>query len=60
MIDSVYSYHPMHNDEYEIRYIKESIHLDPNVQAMLRSQQPWQSFISNYPNWYVYFNESNQ
>ena len=60
MIDSVYSYHPMHNDEYEIRYIKESIHLDPNVQAMLRSQEPWQNFISNYPNWYVYFNESNQ
>jgi len=47
-------------DEFEIRYIKEAIHLNTNMQHQLRNQGVWQSFLGNNPNWFVYFNENNQ
>jgi len=48
-----------HHDDYEIRYIKESMQMDNQVQENLRNNYPWQSFLSNYPKWFTYFNEYN-
>ena len=48
-----------HHDDYEIRYIKESMQMDNQVQENLRNNSPWQSFLSNYPQWFTYFNEYN-
>ena len=55
-----FAYHPSHTDEFEIRYIKNSLHLDEKIQANLRGQSAWKSFLKTYPNWFVYFNEYNQ
>ena len=55
-----FAYHPSHTDEFEVRYIKDALHLNENVQLDLRSQIPWKSFLQNHPNWFVYFNEYNQ
>ena len=48
-----------HHDDYEIRYIKESMQMNNQVQENLRNNSPWQSFLSNYPKWFTYFNEYN-
>lgn len=48
-----------HEDEYEVRYIKEISELNPVLQQQLRGQNSWQSFLENHPNWFVYFNEFN-
>ena len=48
-----------HHDDYEIRYIKESMQMNNQVQENLRNNSPWQSFLSNYPEWFTYFNEYN-
>ena len=48
-----------HHDDYEIRYIKESMQMNNQVQENLRNNSPWQSFLSNYPQWFTYFNEYN-
>ena len=48
------------NDEYEIRYIKKNKNIDSQYQEKLRMQDVWLNFSSNYPNWYVIFNENNQ
>ena len=48
-----------HHDDYEIRYIKESMQLNNQIQENLRNNSPWQSFLSNYPKWFTYFNEYN-
>ena len=52
--------HTFEKDEFEIRYIKKSIHLDEDVQYHLRNDYKWQSFLSENPNWFVYFNEHNR
>ena len=49
-----------HSDEHEVRYIKQNQQLDPSYQAVLRNGSLWQDFFSNYPNWFVIFNENNQ
>ena len=46
-------------DEFEIRYIKESIHINTDLQHQLRNNVEWQLFLDIHPNWYVYFNENN-
>ena len=46
-------------DEFEIRYIKESIHINTDLQHQLRNNVEWQLFLDIPPNWYVYFNENN-
>ena len=33
--------------------------MDNQVQENLRNNYPWQSFLSNYPKWFTYFNEYN-
>ena len=48
------------NDEYEVRYIKKNKNNDSQYQEKLRKQDLWFNFSSNYPNWYVIFNENNQ
>mgnify|MGYP001171782268 CR=1 FL=1 len=48
-----------HHDEYEVRYVKDSPQINPVLQQQLRSQNSWKTFISNNPNWFVYFNEFN-
>ena len=48
-----------HHDDYEIRYINESMQMHNQVQENLRNNSPWQSFLSNYPQWFTYFNEYN-
>ncbi|MEE2931177.1 MAG: hypothetical protein VX370_01455 [Bacteroidota bacterium] len=48
-----------HLDEYEIRYVKEDIRINPTIQYQLRNQNSWKNFVDNYPNWFVYFNEYN-
>jgi len=48
-----------HDDEYEVRYINESMQLNNQIQENLRNNSPWQSFLSNYPEWFTYFNEYN-
>ena len=48
-----------HHDDYEVRYIKESMQLNNQIQENLRNNSPWQSFLSNYPKWFTYFNEYN-
>ncbi len=48
-----------HHDDYEIRYIKESMQMNNQVQENLRNNSPWQNFLSNYPQWFTYFNEYN-
>ncbi|MBE50099.1 MAG: hypothetical protein CMP51_00115 [Flavobacteriales bacterium] len=57
---NIFSYHPCSKDEYEIRYINESIHLNEATQYNLRNTSSWIEFANNNPNWYVYFNEYNQ
>ena len=47
-------------DEYEIRYVKEDVRINPDYQYQLRNTFSWQSFIEANPNWFVYFNEYNQ
>ena len=44
-----FAYHPSHTDEFEVRYIKDALHLNENVQLDLRSQIPWKSFLQNHP-----------
>ena len=48
-----------HHDDYEIRYINESMQLNNQIQENLRNNSPWQSFLSIYPEWFTYFNEYN-
>lgn len=48
-----------HHDDYEIRYIKDNMQLNNQIQENLRNNSPWQSFLSNYPEWFTYFNEYN-
>ncbi len=48
-----------HHDDYEIRYIKESMQMNNQIQENLRNNSPWQSFLSIYPQWFTYFNEYN-
>ena len=48
-----------HQDDYEIRYINESMQLNNQIQENLRNNSPWQSFLSIYPEWFTYFNEYN-
>ncbi|MDC0028891.1 hypothetical protein OAJ32_00105 [bacterium] len=48
-----------HDDDYEVRYINESMQLNNQIQENLRNNSPWQSFLSNYPQWFTYFNEYN-
>ena len=48
-----------HHDDYEIRYIKENMQLNNQIQENLRNNSPWQRFLSNYPEWFTYFNEYN-
>ena len=33
--------------------------MNNQVQENLRNNSPWQSFLSNYPQWFTYFNEYN-
>ena len=47
-------------DEYEIRYVKEDVRINPDYQYQLRNTFSWQSFIETNPNWFVYFNEYQQ
>ena len=49
-----------HSDEHEVRYIKENRKIDANYQQILRNSNLWQNFITNYSDWFVIFNESNQ
>ena len=53
---SSFSYDGHSIDEYEIRYIKEAIHLNNNTQYQLRNSNQWQAFLNENPNWFVYFN----
>ena len=48
-----------HDDDYEVRYVNESMQLNNQIQENLRNNSPWQSFLSNYPDWFTYFNEHN-
>ena len=57
---SLFAYNPDTKDEFEVRYIKNPIHLNSEVQYNLRNQNAWQSFVSENPNWFVYFNEYNK
>ena len=52
--------HTCFKDEFEIRYINDAIHLNENIQYHLRNDIKWQSFLSENPNWFVYFNEHNR
>ena len=56
---SSFSYNGHKIDEYEIRYIKESIHLNNSIQYQLRNSNQWKTFLNKNPNWFVYFNEHN-
>ena len=56
----VFSGDHFHKDEYEVRYIKQAIHLNTDVQYHLRNGFAWKEFQSLNPNWYVYFNENNR
>ena len=56
----VFSGDHFHKDEYEVRYIKQAIHLNTDVQYHLRNGIAWKEFQSLNPNWYVYFNEHNR
>ena len=47
-------------DEFEVRYIKQAIHLNSDVQYHLRNEIVWKEFQSVNPNWFVYFNENNR
>ena len=51
--------HKFEKDEFEVRYIKNPIHLNENVQYQLRNSVQWQSFLNENSNWFVYFNEYN-
>ena len=57
---NLFAYNPYGEDEFEVRYIKKSIHINSDIQFDLRMQSQWQSFLQNHPNWFVYFNENNQ
>ena len=48
-----------HDDPNEIRYVKEEIRLNDKLQSSLRSQNAWQNFLIENPNWFTYFNEYN-
>ncbi|MDC1025250.1 hypothetical protein OAR04_04925, partial [Flavobacteriales bacterium] len=48
-----------HHDDYEVRYIKESMQLNNQIQENLRNNSAWQNFLTNYPEWFTYFNEYN-
>ncbi|MEC9208978.1 MAG: hypothetical protein VX762_00965 [Bacteroidota bacterium] len=56
---SVFAYDNNANDEYEVRYIKEQITTDLNLQQTLRHQNAWQHFLDRYPRWFVNFNQFN-
>ncbi|MAX69131.1 MAG: hypothetical protein CMP60_05495, partial [Flavobacteriales bacterium] len=56
----VFSGDHFHEDEHEVRYIKQAIHLNADVQYHLRNGISWKEFQSLNPNWYVYFNEYNR
>ena len=56
----VFSGDHFHEDEYEVRYIKQAIHLNDDVQYHLRNGIAWKEFQSLNPNWFVYFNEHNR
>ena len=49
-----------HSDANEIRYVKESMILNPQYQEFLRNGNLWKNFRLSYPNWFVIFNERNQ
>ena len=57
---NLFSYTKNVKDEYEVKYIKEAIHLNPAFQTQLIKSEDWQLFLSNNSNWFVYFNEFNQ
>ena len=46
-------------DKNEVRYIKDKQLLDSQLQSYYRSQSLWQDYISDFPEWYVIFNEYN-
>ena len=48
-----------HDDSNEIRYISEDIRLNNVTQINLRSEEAWQNFLIENPNWFTYFNEYN-
>ena len=48
------------SDEYEVRYIKERLDLEPQFQQILRETSLWQNFRNNHGDWFVIFNERNQ
>ena len=52
--------HKFEKDEFEVRYIKNPIHLNDGVQYQLRNSTQWQSFLNENSNWFVYFNEYNR
>ena len=56
----VFSGDHIDKDEYEVRYIKQAIHLNTDVQYHLRNEIAWKEFQSLNPNWFVYFNEHNR
>ena len=49
-----------HSDEYEVRYVKENMQLDPQYQQLLRNTVLWQDFRANNSDWFVIFNERNR
>ena len=57
---NLYSSVHHHDDHYEVRYVKENLQLDPQYQQFLRNGDLWQDFSTNFINWFVIFNESNQ
>ena len=57
---NLYSSVHHHDDQHEVRYVKENLQLDPQYQQFLRNGDLWQDFSTNFINWFVIFNESNQ
>ena len=60
VFSSVFATKCNHTDENEIRYIKNSVELNPQYQQQLRDAEMWQSFMVLNPDWFVIFNENNQ
>ena len=60
VFSSVFATRCNHTDENEVRYIKNSVELNPQYQQQLRNADMWQDFMAQNPDWFVIFNESNQ
>ena len=56
----IFSVDQNEKDEFEVRYIKQSIHLNSDVQYHLINEIAWKEFQLVNPNWFVYFNENNR